>query len=110
MQTSTTNPLLISEQISGVRDNFPHSVALSWGDRTLSYQELDRRANQFAAHLARRGVVSGGTVAICMERSFDWIVAALGIMRAGAAYVPLDSAWPDSRLRFAVKDSGATDR
>jgi amino acid adenylation domain-containing protein len=108
MQTSTTNPLLISEQISGVRDNFPHSVALSWGDRTLSYQELDRRANQFAAHLARRGIVSGGTVAICMERSFDWIVAALGIMRASAAYVPLDSAWPDSRLRFAVKDSGAT--
>ncbi len=43
-----------------------------------------------------------------MERSFDWIVAALGIMRAGAAYVPLDAAWPDSRLRFAVQDSGAT--
>ena len=54
------------------------------------------------------GVAPGGTVAICMERSFDWIIAALGIMRAGAAYVPLDSAWPDSRLRFAVKDSGAT--
>jgi amino acid adenylation domain-containing protein len=54
------------------------------------------------------GVVSGGTVAICMERSFDWIVASLGIMRAGAAYVPLDSAWPDSRLRYAVYDSGAT--
>jgi amino acid adenylation domain-containing protein len=43
-----------------------------------------------------------------MERSFDWIVAALGIMRAGAAYVPLDSAWPDERLRYAVNDSGAT--
>jgi non-ribosomal peptide synthetase component F len=43
-----------------------------------------------------------------MERSFEWIVAALGIMRSGAAYVPLDSAWPDSRLRFAVQDSGAT--
>ena len=47
-------------------------------------------------------------MAICMERSFDWIVAALGIMRAGAAYVPLDSSWPDARLSFAVKDSGAT--
>ena len=52
--------------------------------------------------------MSGGTVAICMERSFDWIIAALGIMRAGAAYVPLDSSWPDARLSFAVKDSGAT--
>jgi amino acid adenylation domain-containing protein len=108
MQTSTPNFLLVSEQISGVRDNYPHSVALSRVDRTLSYEELDRGANQFAGHLARCGNVSGGTVAICMERSFDWIVAALGIMRAGAAYVPLDSAWPDSRLRFAVKDSGAT--
>lgn len=43
-----------------------------------------------------------------MERSFDWIVAALGIMRVGAAYVPLDSSWPDARLSFAVQDSGAT--
>jgi len=42
-----------------------------------------------------------------MERSFDWIVAALGIMRAGAAYVPLDSAWPVARLSYAVNDSGA---
>lgn len=42
-----------------------------------------------------------------MERSFDWIVSALGIMWARAAYVPLDQAWPDSRLRFAVEDSGA---
>ena len=43
-----------------------------------------------------------------MERSFDWIVAALGIMRGGAAYVPLDAAWPDSRLSFALDDSAAT--
>jgi amino acid adenylation domain-containing protein len=56
----------------------------------------------------RVGVAAGDTVAVCMERSFDWIVAALGIMRAGAAYVPLDSAWPDERLRYAVNDSGAT--
>jgi amino acid adenylation domain-containing protein len=108
MQTSTANLLLVSEQISRVRDNHPHSVALSCVDRTMSYEELDRRANQFAGYLAHCGIVLGGTVAICMERSFDWIVAALGIMRAGAAYVPLDSAWPDARLRFAVKDSGAT--
>src|SRR5271168_3260384 len=107
MQTSTANLLLVSEQISGVRQNYPHSVALSCVDRTLSYEELDRRANQFAGHLAHRGIVSGGTVAICVERSFDWIVAALGIMRAGAAYVPLDSAWPDERLRYAVNDSSA---
>jgi amino acid adenylation domain-containing protein len=52
--------------------------------------------------------VPGGAVAICMERSFDWIVAALAAMRAGAAYVPLDSAWPEARLRYAISDSGAS--
>jgi amino acid adenylation domain-containing protein len=80
---------------------------LSSGDLRLSYEEFDQRADQFAGYLMQLGIVSGDTVAICMERSFDWIVAALGIMRAGAAYVPLDSAWPDSRLCFAVNDSGA---
>ena len=98
----------IPEQISKVRERCPQSIALSYGERQLSYRELDDRADRFAAHLARLGVGSGGCVAVCMERSFDWIVAALGIMRAGAAYVPLDSAWPDSRLRYAVEHSGAT--
>jgi amino acid adenylation domain-containing protein len=95
-------------QTSEIRDNYPRSIALSEGNRNLSYDQLNRRADRFAGYLAQLGVLSGGTVAICMERSFDWIVAALGIMRAGAAYVPLDTAWPDSRLRFAVHDSGAT--
>jgi amino acid adenylation domain-containing protein len=98
----------IPEQISELRDAYPHSIALSYGDRQLSYEELDRKADRFAGHLVQLGIASGDTVAICMERSFDWIVAALGIMRAAAAYVPLDSAWPDARLRFAVNDSGAT--
>ena len=103
-----TSKVSVSEQVSGVRDNYPHSIALSCGARTLSYEELDRRANRFAGHLAHCGIGSGGIVGICMERSFDWIVAALGTMRAGAAYVPLDPGWPDSRLRYAVNDSGAT--
>jgi amino acid adenylation domain-containing protein len=97
----------IPEQISRIRESYPQSIALSYGDRQLNYEELDTRADQFAGHLAQLGIVSGSTVAICMERSFDWIVAALGTLRAGAAYVPLDSSWPDARLRFAVKDSGA---
>jgi len=108
MQTLTANIRPISEQISEIRDNYAHSIALSYGDRQLSYEELDRGANRFAGYLAQLGIVSGDTVAICMERSFDWIVAALGIMRSGAAYVPLDAAWPHSRLYFALQDSGAT--
>src|SRR3984885_1456 len=98
----------VTEQIKMLAATGPNSVALSYGDQQLSYEELDCAADRFARYLTECGVVGGGAVAICMERSFDWIVAALGIMRAGAAYVPLDSAWPDARLRFAVNDSGAT--
>jgi len=106
MQSSNHVP--VSEQISKLGDICPHLAALSSGDQHLSYAELNRRADQFAAYLAQGGVVAEDTVAICMERSFDWIVAALGIMRVGAVYLPLDPAWPDTRLRFAISDSHAT--
>jgi amino acid adenylation domain-containing protein len=102
-----SNPSPIPEQISKVAERAPSSVALGHGCRQLTYAELDSKADRLAACLAERGLVPGGTVALCMERSFDWIVAALGIMRAGGAYVPLDPAWPDARLRYAVADSGA---
>jgi amino acid adenylation domain-containing protein len=98
----------VTEQIKMLADTEPNSIALSYGHQRLSYEELDCAADRFAGYLAQCGVVDDGAVAICLERSFDWIVAALGIMRAGAAYVPLDSAWPESRLRFAVEDSRAT--
>jgi amino acid adenylation domain-containing protein len=107
MQMLRSNPSPIPEQISKVAETAPLSVALGHGCRQLSYAELDGKAERMAAYLAERGLVLGGTVAICMERCFDWIVAALGIMRAGGAYVPLDLAWPDARLRYAMEDSGA---
>jgi amino acid adenylation domain-containing protein len=100
--------LSVPEQISRTAQLIPHSLALSHGDQQLKYGELDQRADRFAAYITQVGVGPGTTAAICMERSFDWIVAALGIMRAGAAYVPLDTAWPDSRLSFALEDSAAT--
>jgi amino acid adenylation domain-containing protein len=98
----------VSEQIAKLGESSPDSIALSCGDQRLSYAELNRQADQFAAYLAHKGVTLESIVAICMERSFDWIVAALGIMRAGAAYLPLDPAWPDARLCFAIKDSHAS--
>jgi amino acid adenylation domain-containing protein len=108
MKTLTQTFQPIPEQLLDLRAFCPDATALKSGSRELSYQELNHRADQFAGYLAQLGVVCGGTVAICMGRSFGWIVAALGIMRAGAAYVPLDPAWPDSRLRFALNDCGAS--
>lgn len=97
----------VCEFIAEARGTCPEATAIRHGNRRLSYEELDHKANCFAGYLVKLGVVPGGTVALCMERSSDWIIAALGIMRVGAAYLPLDPAWPDSRLRFAVEDSGA---
>jgi amino acid adenylation domain-containing protein len=108
MQNVILDVRSVPEQISDLLDFAPDAIALSDRNRQLTYYDLDCSANQFAEYLAELGVVPGGTVAICMERSFDWIVAALGIMRAGAAYVPLDPSWPDARLSFAIKDSRAT--
>ena len=100
MQTLTVDVRLIPEQIAQVCNSNPHAIALSYGDQQLSYEELDRRADRFAGYLTQLGMAPGDTVAICMERSFDWIVAGLGIMRAGAAYVPLGSSL--ARFAFAL--------
>jgi amino acid adenylation domain-containing protein len=106
MQPLTRSVHLLSEQIAQASDAYPNSIALSCGERNLTYKDFDLAADGFAAHLSRLGTIAGSTVVICMERSFDWVIAALGAMRAGAGYVPLDPAWPDSRLRFAINDSG----
>jgi len=83
-------------------------AALLHGNRSLSYLELSCRVDQLAAHLVGLKVTPRSAVAICLERSFDWVISALAIMRAGAAYVPMDTAWPEERLRYIARDSGAT--
>lgn len=107
MQTSTQIFRSVSEQILEVGDAHPSSIALSYGHQQLTYEELVGKANLFSRHLIKLGVTAGAAVAICMERSLDWIVAALGVMQAGAAYVPLDPTWPDARLQAAIRDSEA---
>jgi amino acid adenylation domain-containing protein len=94
-------------QIATQGERQPQSIALRCDEKQLTYKELNDQANQFARLLTSHGLTPGQTVAVCLERSFEGIAAALGIMRAGAAYLPLDPVWPDTRLRFAVSDSGA---
>jgi amino acid adenylation domain-containing protein len=103
----TANLRPVPEQVSESKSEYPSAIALIHGRRQLTMSELDTQADSFAGYLQSLCIKPGGTVAICSERSIEWIVAALGIMRAGAAYVPLDTAWPEERLRYAVNDSGA---
>jgi len=83
----------------------PDAVAARHHGETLSYRELDRRANQLANHLRKGGVGPDVLVGICAERSLKMIIGVLGILKAGGAYVPLDPAYPAERLAFILSDA-----
>jgi amino acid adenylation domain-containing protein len=83
----------------------PERIALLAGDTLLSYAELDARANRVSQELRSRGVTRGQRVGLCVERGADMLVAQLGILKAGAAYVPLDPSYPEDRLRFMADDA-----
>ena len=86
-------------------DKSPDAVAVVYEDRTLSYYELNRQANQLAHYLRARGVAPDVRVALCLERSLEMVVALLAVLKAGGAYVPLDPSYPAERLRFLLEDS-----
>ncbi|MBW1604762.1 AMP-binding protein, partial [Streptomyces sp. JJ66] len=83
------------------------AVALVFGDEEVTYAELDARANRLAHHLIAAGVRPGGSVALLMERSPELVMAMLAVLKAGAAYVPLPTAWPEHRMGVVVEETGA---
>ncbi|WP_233444706.1 non-ribosomal peptide synthetase, partial [Streptacidiphilus albus] len=85
----------------------PEAVALSTGTGELSYRALNERANLLAHHLLDRGIGRGSLVAVCLDRSPDMICALLGILKSGAAYIPLDPDYPAERLAYMLADSAA---
>ncbi|MEP6619266.1 MAG: amino acid adenylation domain-containing protein [bacterium] len=94
---------LIREQTA----RMPNAAAVTFEETTLSYAELDARAEQLAAHLQARGVAPNVVVALYVERSIDMVIALLAIHRAGGTYLPLDPSYPHDRLEFMLADSGA---
>jgi amino acid adenylation domain-containing protein len=85
----------------------PHAPALVVGECSLSYEELDHRANQLAHHLRALGVTPESRVGVCLSRSEWLVVSILAVLKAGAAYVPLDPAYPAERVRYFLEDSQA---
>ncbi|MEU5264300.1 amino acid adenylation domain-containing protein [Amycolatopsis sp. NPDC021455] len=94
-------PDLFRSQVERRRDE----VAVVDGDRTLSYGELAERAEKLAGHLSGRGVRHGDRVAVVMDRSPELIVTLLAVWHAGAAYVPVDPAYPAERVKFMLADA-----
>jgi amino acid adenylation domain-containing protein len=83
----------------------PGNIAAVCGGQSLSYAQLNRRANQLAHHLRALGVQPGMLVGLCMERSLEMFIAVLGILKAGGAYVPLDPSYPNERLALMLRDA-----
>ncbi|MFP2902834.1 non-ribosomal peptide synthetase, partial [Corallococcus sp. 4LFB] len=83
----------------------PHSVALVLGDDSLTYAQLDARANQLAHHLRAMGIVPGARVGLAVERSFEMVTALLAILKVGAAFVPVDRNAPVERIAALLEDA-----
>ncbi|WP_150114213.1 AMP-binding protein, partial [Polynucleobacter yangtzensis] len=85
----------------------PEAIALVYEEQSLTYAQLDARANQLARYLISQGIGPEQIVALLLDRSPQMIVALLAILKAGAAYLPLDPDYPAQRLSFMLSDSGA---
>lgn len=95
----------LHELFEAQAERTPEAVAVLFENQQLSYGELNRRANRVAHHLCELGVGPEMMVGVLMERSPEMVVALLGILKAGAAYVPLDPSCPAERLSFILKDT-----
>ncbi|WP_439678575.1 amino acid adenylation domain-containing protein [Embleya sp. MST-111070] len=84
----------------------PDAVALVADDGELTYRQLDERADALAAGLRASGITAGGMVGICLDRNTHLVVAMLGVLKAGCAYVPMDAGYPPERLRYIVANAG----
>ena len=83
----------------------PDHVAIICREKKLTYGELNNRANQLAWHLRSRGIVPETLIPICVDRSIEMAVGILGILKSGAAYVPIDPAYPAERIEFMLADT-----
>lgn len=86
----------------------PQAQALRYKAQVLSYDALNRRTNQLAHYLRRLGVKKEQLVGLSMERGFDLVIGMIAILKAGAAYLPLDPAYPQERLAYMLGDAGVT--
>ncbi|MFP2913660.1 AMP-binding protein, partial [Pyxidicoccus sp. 3LFB2] len=105
-QTHLQRPDATAHQLFEAQvERTPHAPAVSFEDSTLTYLQLNARANQLARHLRSLGVGPDTLVGLCVERSLDMVVGMLGVLKAGGAYVPLDSSYPAQRLAFMLQQA-----
>ncbi|MDJ0732574.1 MAG: amino acid adenylation domain-containing protein [Nostocaceae cyanobacterium] len=104
-QTKYVESLTIHGQFEAQVAKTPDAIAVICAGESLTYQQLDYKANQLANYLQQLGVGGQTLVGICLERSLEAIIGILGTLKAGGAYVPLDSDYPQERLEFMLQDA-----
>ncbi|WP_447002781.1 amino acid adenylation domain-containing protein [Saccharothrix isguenensis] len=102
-EPATTLPELFAAQVART----PGAVAVTGSGTSLTYRELDETANRLAHHLIGTGVGPESVVALQLPRSVDLVIAVLGVLKAGAAYLPVDASYPADRIAYMIADSGA---
>lgn len=100
-------PATLSAMVEAQAARTPDAVAVVFEDTTLTYRDLDEQADRLARRLRRSGVGPGTVVAVCAARCTELVVALLGTLKAGGAYLPLDPGYPAQRLAFMLEDAGA---
>ncbi|WP_053327716.1 non-ribosomal peptide synthetase family protein [Chryseobacterium gallinarum] len=85
----------------------PDNIAIVYQHQTMTYKELDERSNQLANALLDKGIKEGKYVPVWLDRSLEWAIAVLGIIKTGAAYVPIDPAYPVKRVEYILSDTSA---
>ena len=102
-----TRRACVPQLVSQTAHENPEAIALSLDSQRMTYGELDFQSDRLAAHLQCLGVRAESVVAICLERSFDYVVATLAVWKAGGAYLPLDPIWPVERRNLALANARA---
>ena len=100
--------LLIHQLFEIQAEKTPDRTALVFGETSLTYAELNRQAQQLANRLVARGAEPESVVGLCLERSEKVVIGVLGILKSGAAYLPLEPTFPDERLAYMLRDSGVS--
>jgi len=101
-------PLFVHRAFEAEAGLRPDAVAVAAGDQTISYRDLNVEANRLANRLRALGVAKDVRVGVLLDRSIEMVTALFGVLKAGAAYVPLDPAYPADRLQYIIRNSGAS--
>ena len=96
---------IIHEWFENIVRNYTDSVAVEYKNNTITYSELNSQSNQLAHHLINEGIEKEDIVGICIDKSFEMVIASLAVLKSGAAFIPLDPSYPEERLNYIANDA-----